>query len=44
MVVSACFAKIRRISASHHGDYFLGTDFTYDDIKNESKVDAEDYI
>lgn len=35
--------KVRRISASDRGDYFLGTDFTYDDIKNERKVDAEDY-
>jgi predicted RND superfamily exporter protein len=35
--------KVRRISASDRGDYFLGTDFTYDDIKNERKVDIEDY-
>lgn len=35
--------KVRRISAADRGDYFLGTDFTYDDIKNERKVDAEDY-
>lgn len=35
--------KVRRISASDRGDYFLGTDFTYDDIKNERKVDTEDY-
>ncbi len=35
--------KVRRISASDRGDYFLGTDFTYEDIKNESKVTIEDY-
>jgi hypothetical protein len=35
--------KVRRISASDRGDYFLGTDFTYEDIKKESKVALEDY-
>ena len=35
--------KVRRISAADRGDYFLGTDFSYDDIKNERKVDAQDY-
>ena len=35
--------KVRRISASDRGDYFLGTDFTYEDIKKESKVNIEDY-
>ncbi|SDE70895.1 efflux RND transporter permease subunit [Kordiimonas lacus] len=35
--------KIRRISASDRGDYFLGTDLSYEDIKKESKVAAEDY-
>ncbi len=35
--------KVRRISASDRGDYFLGTDFTYEDIKKESKVTLEDY-
>ena len=35
--------KVRRISASDRGDYFLGTDFTYEDIKLESKVSIEDY-
>ncbi len=35
--------KVRRISASDRGDYFLGTDFSYEDIKNESKVTIEDY-
>ena len=35
--------KVRRISASDRGDYFLGTDFSYEDIKKESKVTIEDY-
>lgn len=35
--------KVRRISASDRGDYFLGTDFTFEDIKLESKVSIEDY-
>lgn len=35
--------KVRRISASDRGDYFLGTDFTYEDIKLETKVSLEDY-
>ena len=35
--------KVRRVSASDRGDYFLGTDFTYEDIKLESKVSLEDY-
>ena len=35
--------KVRRISASDRGDYFLGTDFTYEDIKLEGKWDETDY-
>jgi len=35
--------KIRRISAADRGDYFLGTDFSYEDIKKENKIAAEDY-
>ncbi|MGR3219863.1 MAG: outer membrane lipoprotein-sorting protein [Candidatus Anammoxibacter sp.] len=35
--------KVRRISASNRGDYFLGTDFTYEDLKKESKIDLNDY-
>lgn len=35
--------KVRRISASDRGDYFLGTDFTYEDIKLEGKLSIEDY-
>lgn len=35
--------KVRRISASDRGDYFLGTDFTYEDIKLEGKLEQADY-
>src|SRR5688500_10008912 len=35
--------KTRRISASNRGDYFLGTDFTYEDIKLGTKVSMADY-
>ena len=34
--------KVRRISASDRGDYFLGTDFTYEDMKLEGKLDVTD--
>ncbi len=35
--------KVRRISASDRGDYFLGTDFTYEDIKLETRISVGDY-
>lgn len=35
--------KVRRVSASDRGDWFLGTDFSYEDIKKESKISKEDY-
>ena len=35
--------KVRRISASDRGDYFLGTDLTYEDIKLETRVGVADY-
>ena len=35
--------KVRRISASDRGDYFLGTDFTYEEIKLETRVSITDY-
>jgi len=35
--------KIRRISSSDRGDYFLGTDLSYEDIKNENKPNLADY-
>ena len=36
--------KIRRISSSNRGDYFLGTDLTYEEIKKENKIEAKDYV
>ncbi len=33
--------KVRRISAADRGDYFLGTDMTYEDIKLETRVSAD---
>lgn len=35
--------KVRRISAADRGDYFLGTDFTYEDIKLDGKLSLSDY-
>ncbi|WP_370980188.1 outer membrane lipoprotein-sorting protein [Agaribacterium sp. ZY112] len=35
--------RVRRISASDRGDYFLGTDFTYEEIKLETRVSMLDY-
>jgi hypothetical protein len=35
--------KVRRIPASDRGDYFLGTDFTYEDIQSELKLPLADY-
>lgn len=35
--------KVRRISSSNRGDYFLGTDLTYEEIKKENKVELNDY-
>lgn len=35
--------KSRRISASDRGDYFLGTDFSYEDIKKEGKFELSDF-
>ena len=35
--------KDRRVPASDRGDYFLGTDFTYEDIQSELKFDMNDY-
>ena len=36
--------KVRRISSANRGDYFLGTDFTYYDMKHESDVEAGIYL
>ncbi len=35
--------KVRRISASDRGDYFMGTDFTYEDIKQNDRFSLSDY-
>lgn len=35
--------KTRRISAANRGDYFLGTDLTYEDVKLGTKIGANDY-
>ena len=35
--------KVRRIPASDRGDYFLGTDFSYEDMQSELKFALEDY-
>ena len=35
--------KSRRISASDRGDYFLGTDLTYEDLKRQNKVSLDDW-
>ncbi len=35
--------KVRRISAGDRGDYFLGTDFTYDDMKQDGRLSVSDF-
>ncbi|MGI2026989.1 outer membrane lipoprotein-sorting protein [Endozoicomonas acroporae] len=35
--------KVRRISASDRGDYFMGTDFSYEDVKLAGRVDEQDF-
>lgn len=35
--------KVRRVPAADRGDYFLGTDLTYDEIRNDSRVTPEDW-
>jgi len=35
--------KVRRIPASDRGDYFLGTDFTFEDMQSDLKFDVSDY-
>ncbi len=35
--------KTRRISAANRGDYFLGTDLTYEDVKLGTKIGESDY-
>ena len=36
--------KVRRISASNRGAYFLGTDFTYEDMKLDTRMSQDDYM
>lgn len=36
--------KTRRIPASDRGDYFLGTDFTFEDMQSDFKFDLADYL
>jgi hydrophobe/amphiphile efflux-3 (HAE3) family protein len=35
--------KVRRIPASDRGDYFLGTDLTFDEIRNDNRVTLDDW-
>lgn len=35
--------RVRRVAAADRGQYFLGTDFTYEDINNQTKVNIHDY-
>ena len=35
--------RIRRIPSSDRGDYFLGTDFSYEDIQSDLKFNLDDY-
>ncbi|MFA5493874.1 MAG: outer membrane lipoprotein-sorting protein [Porticoccaceae bacterium] len=36
--------KVRRIPASDRGDYFLGTDFSFEDMKLDGRLSADDYV
>jgi outer membrane lipoprotein-sorting protein len=35
--------RVRRISSSNRGDYYLGTDFTYEDMKLDTRLSRADY-
>ena len=35
--------RVRRIASGDRGGYFVGTDFTYDDMKNGTKLNLADY-
>ena len=35
--------RVRRISSADRGGYFLGTDFSYEEIKKEQKVEITDF-
>jgi uncharacterized protein len=36
--------KVRRVPASDRGDYFLGTDLTFDEIRNDNRVTMTDWV
>ena len=36
--------RVRRLPASQRGDYFMGTDLTYGDIKDNFKFSPEDWV
>jgi len=42
-IYTPAMRKDRRVPASDRGDFFLGTDFTYEDIQSELKFDPNDY-
>lgn len=35
--------RVRRISSSNRGDYYLGTDMTYEDMKLDTRLSTDDY-
>ena len=35
--------KSRRVSGAHRGEYFLGTNLTFEDLKQEGRIGEEDY-
>lgn len=35
--------KVRRVPASDRGDYFLGTDLTFDEVRNDNRVTLTDW-
>ena len=42
MDLFTCFKKIKRISSDSKNDYFMGSDFTYDDL-GDRKLDADNH-
>ena len=35
--------KVRRVPAAERGDYFLGTDLTYEEVRNDNRVTLSDW-
>lgn len=35
--------RVRRISSANRGDYYLGTDMTYEDMKLDTRLSTDDY-